>query len=535
MGNWQFLHAAGEPLATSRGYVSPGGCSVYRDAATGKYILVFHTRFVGSGEVHEVRVHQMYLNADDWPVVAPHRYAGETIAATDVGRVVGSYKLINHGKDIAATVKTSTLIALNADGTITGTATGTWLLSGDHFAVLVLGGTTYRGVFARQWDDDNQAWVLAFSALSGNGVAVWGSKTVIDSVPAFVAQPDSQLVVAGARTTLTVLASGEPAPTYQWKKNGVTLDGATGSSLTFANVAAGDAGAYTVVATSRAGTVTSTAATLTVVPPSSGDSRLINISTRAQVGTGGDIMIAGFVIGGTGSKRVLLRATGPALAPFLAGTLADPTLELTTLSGTTLATNDNWDSDNAAAIAAGPGTHFAAGSKDAALIITLPTGQYTALVRGAGNTTGIALVELYDLEPTSPARLINLSTRARPGTGDATMIAGFTVTGSGNRNVLIRALGPTLFNMGLPSGFLPDPQLVLTTLAGTILATNDNWGTPNGAAVSGVGAQVGAFPLATGTRDAALFTTLPEGLYTPQVTDRTGATGIALVEVYEAP
>ena len=183
MGNWQFLPVSGEPRSTSTGYVSPGGCSIYRDPTTGRYFLVFHTRFVGLGEYHEVRVHQFYFNADGWPVVAPHRYAGETIGATNAGLIVGNYKLINHGKDITATVKTSSVITLNIDGSVTGAVTGTWQLSGDHNATLVLGGTTYRGVFSRQWDEDNQIWVLTFSALSGGGVAVWGSKVAIDTTP----------------------------------------------------------------------------------------------------------------------------------------------------------------------------------------------------------------------------------------------------------------------------------------------------------------------------------------------------------------
>ena len=166
MGNYQFLHVAGEPTTTSRGYVSPGGTSATYDPATGKYLLVFHTRFVGRGEEHEVRVHQMFLNADGWLVVAPQRYAQETIAATDANQIPGDFKLINHGKDITATVKNSSIITLNADQSVTGASSGTWQLSGDHFANLTLGGVSYHGIFARLWDDDNQVWTLTFSAIS---------------------------------------------------------------------------------------------------------------------------------------------------------------------------------------------------------------------------------------------------------------------------------------------------------------------------------------------------------------------------------
>ncbi len=273
MGNWQFLHVADDPRPTSRGYVSPGGVSINRDPATGKYLLVFHTRFVGQGEVHEVRVHQMYLNEDGWFVVAPHRYARETIATTAAAGISGDYKLINHGKDITAAVKTSSLITLNAAGAITGQTTGNWQLSGDHDVRLTLAGTTYHGVFSRQWDDDNQAWVLTFSALSADGVAVWGSQlasAMDDSAPAITTQPVSRTVTAGSAVTFSVVASGSPTPTFQWKKGDAEISGATGASFGISVAAASDAGSYTVVVTNSVGSVTSNAATLTVnaAPPS---------------------------------------------------------------------------------------------------------------------------------------------------------------------------------------------------------------------------------------------------------------------------
>ena len=264
MGNWQFLHEAGEPGSTSRGYVSPGGCSIYRDPATGQYLLTFHTRFVGRGEQHEVRVHQMWFNADGWPVVGPQRYAGETIASTDLGRIVGNYKLINHGKDITATVKTSVDISLLANGTVTGATTGTWQLSGEHDVTLVLAGITYRGIFARLWDDDSQVWVLTFTALASNGTAIWGSKVAINTAPAILTNPVGQTVNTGTPVTFTTMASGDPAPTYQWKKDGNTIGGATGSSYIIASATTGDAGSYTVVATNAVNSATSSAAVLTV-------------------------------------------------------------------------------------------------------------------------------------------------------------------------------------------------------------------------------------------------------------------------------
>lgn len=180
MGNWQFQPATGEPIQDATGYVSPGHNSAYYDPDSGKYFLVFHTRFVGRGEAHEVRVHQMYLNDDDWLVAAPHRYAGESLGWLFGFQVAGDYKVINHGKDITPDVKRSTLVTLEHDRRIGGDGEGDWSLSGGKDLVIQLGGVRYQGVFSTQWDDDQGAWVHAFSALSDDGVALWGSR-VIDS------------------------------------------------------------------------------------------------------------------------------------------------------------------------------------------------------------------------------------------------------------------------------------------------------------------------------------------------------------------
>jgi hypothetical protein len=188
------------------------------------------------------------------------------MASTDLGRIVGDYKLINHGKGITATVSTSTAISLLADGSVTGTTTGTWQLAGTNYVTLVLAGTTYRGVFARQWDDDTQVWVLGFTALASNGVAVWGSKVAISTAPVILTNPAGQTVTSGSGVMLTAIVSGDPAPSYQWKKDGVNIPGATNSTYALANASTGDAGTYTVFASNSAGNVTSAGATLTVNP-----------------------------------------------------------------------------------------------------------------------------------------------------------------------------------------------------------------------------------------------------------------------------
>jgi arabinan endo-1,5-alpha-L-arabinosidase len=183
MGSWQFLPVPGEPAATTTGYRSPGHNSAYYDPRTGQYFLVFHTRFAGRGEEHQVRVHQLYLNEDDWLVAAPHRYAGERLDRTHRGEVPGQYKLLNHGKAISPAMNTSVLVTLERDGEVSGPASGRWSLGHRGDFRIVLGDVTYHGVFSTQWDDDNGAWVRAFSALSEDGVAVWGSQPVLSRHP----------------------------------------------------------------------------------------------------------------------------------------------------------------------------------------------------------------------------------------------------------------------------------------------------------------------------------------------------------------
>jgi uncharacterized protein (DUF1800 family) len=270
--------------------------------------------------------------------------------------------------------------------------------------------------------------------------------------------------------------------------------------------------------------------------------RLVNLSTRAQAGTGDAVLTAGFVITG-GTKQVLVRAVGPSLgaAPFnLPGVLADPQLTLFGPdSGTHIAaTNDNWNAADAATFSAVGAFNLVAGSKDSAIVATLAPGNYTAQVTGAGGTTGLALVEVYEVTA-SGGRLINISTRAQVGTGATVMIPGIVVSaGGGTRRFLVRASGPALAGFGL-TGALADPTITLTTQAGTPLATNDNWGTPvgtgaaDGPTLATAFTLAGAFPFPNGSKDAALLVDLGAGNYGIQVSGAGSATGLALVEVYD--
>ncbi len=397
---------------------------------------------------------------------------------------------------------------------------------------------------------------IAVSSISNAGAsfpASFGpySATVISltgptSAPVATSQPSSQSVAVGSTAAFTFGVTGVPTPTYQWYLNGSAVSGATGSTLVVTGATSAQAGSYTCTATNGVGTVTSSPATLAVV--STGDpGRLVNISCRSGVGTGANILIAGFVSGGagtSGTQPVLIRGMGPALVPFnVTGTLPDPALSL--YKGTTVvASNTAWGGSAAISSVDAQVGAFALtnpASKDSALYVpTLSPGGYTAQIAGASGDTGVALAEVYDATPagaytaTSP-RIVNISARVQVGTGPNILIAGFVIGGSTSKTVLIRASGPALAPFGV-TGTLADPQLTLLR-GSTVLASNTGWG--GDAAISGVASSVGAFGWSsTSSLDSAVLVTLPPGAYTAQVAGAAGTpsdTGVALVEVYDVP
>ena len=269
-----------------------------------------------------------------------------------------------------------------------------------------------------------------------------------------------------------------------------------------------------------------------------GTSTLVNLSTRAQVGTGEALLIGGFVTAG-GELRSLIRGVGPSLATFdVAGALDDPWLEVITPGQTGRPTSDNWGDESSTTtsdftqVGAFP---LSAPGLDAALVTTLPGGTHSVLVRGVGERTGIALVEVYAMPSGLPAagRLINLSTRALVGAGDAQLIGGFVLRGDSPRRLLIRAVGPSLSRFGINNP-LADPQVHLFRAGATTpIASNDDVAiSPSPAAIRTSAAGAGAFALDEPTKDAALVVTLEPGIYSAVVSGVNGTTGIALVEVY---
>ncbi|WP_162551092.1 LamG-like jellyroll fold domain-containing protein [Paenibacillus tepidiphilus] len=180
LGNFQFTNINGDPDFQTYGYASPGHNSVDIDPESGKLFNFFHARFPFQGEAHEVRVHQMFMNEDGWPVLAVHRYTGEALEAVQETELAGPYQFVNHGQDTSGTVKSTVQVNLNADGSISGAVTGTWELKGDYYAHLLIDEAEgvqrlYKGVFVKQWDSTRQQQAMTFTAMSELGIAVWGS------------------------------------------------------------------------------------------------------------------------------------------------------------------------------------------------------------------------------------------------------------------------------------------------------------------------------------------------------------------------
>ena len=176
MGGYEFLAAEGDKNKITLAYRSPGHNSAYYDEETGRYFLIFHTRFANSGESFQVRVHQMYMNAEGWPVVSPLRYAGERPEAVDASLQGGVYKVLLHGRDINKVEHESEIITLNVDGSVTGDYTGTWTCDDGVNVRLFLGEHTYTGVMHIALDSSQRTWVTSISALDEEGAALWATR-----------------------------------------------------------------------------------------------------------------------------------------------------------------------------------------------------------------------------------------------------------------------------------------------------------------------------------------------------------------------
>ena len=284
--------------------------------------------------------------------------------------------------------------------------------------------------------------------------------------------------------------------------------------------------------------VTSNPSVVTVSTTST-PSVIANMSVRSRTGpTAAQATLLGFTFQDA-PKTLLLRAAGPALATLgVAGALPNPQF-VVRAGSQDFANNDNWAESPPVSLAAGQvgAFPFANGSADAAVVSTLSPGSWTLMVTSATPASGITLTELYDLDGTPGrdsrgSRLLNVSARASVGAGDSVLIAGFTISGTDPKRVLIRAAGLTLIALGQLDALL-DPKLELFR-GSTMIGNNDNWG--GSSTLLNAFRQVGAFSFLSRTSpDAAMIATLPPGNYTAQVSSTGVGTGTALLEVYELP
>jgi hypothetical protein len=247
-----------------------------------------------------------------------------------------------------------------------------------------------------------------------------------------------------------------------------------------------------------------------------------NISTRARVGTGDNAIIAGFIITGTQPKTGLIRAVGPSLN--MGGALADPAIEVYDADGTLVAANDDWKKGAARQQISDSGL-APTDDLEPAVWGAINPGAYTVAVRGTHEASGIAVVEVYDLDREVDSELANISTRAAVGTDENAMIGGFFVVGDDARRVAIRALGPSLSAPGV----LADPTVELYDANGALLAANDDWRTDQEAEIEATGIPP------SNDAESAIVRSLVPGGYTAIVRGANATTGVALVEVYALP
>jgi sugar lactone lactonase YvrE len=414
-------------------------------------------------------------------------------------------------------------------------------------AVTTLGGTNSRFYYPQ---------AIATDAAGNLYIADGDNQSISKAV--FVASPPSGSAIANASVSSGQSASftlgvAVPPTTYQWQlsndagatwtsiSNNSVYSGATTTTLNVVNITTSMTGSrYRVLLANVAGTSISGTATLTVADVivgtgPTGTARLINVSVRTFVGTGDSIVAVGFGLTGAGTKQLLIRGIGPTLSVFsVSGVLSVPQLGLFNGANTQLNSNAGWGGGAGLASAFASVGAFAlpATSTDCAIFQPLVSNSiYSAIISGANNTTGIALAEVYDADPGTPAtRLTNVSARAFSGTGASVLAAGFVIGGSGTDTLLIRGIGPglTQFSIG---GALAVPQLTLIDSNNVAVATNSGWG--GGAALVAAFSRVGAFQLPAGSADSAMLVTLPPGAYTVQVNGANNTSGVALIEVYE--
>jgi hypothetical protein len=395
---------------------------------------------------------------------------------------------------------------------------------------------------------------------SAGSVTSTGAVLAVTSPTGAPSTPASAGGFASSATEVTLswlaAASGNAASGYKVER---ATDSSFGSGLTSFNLSTAstsyvDATAsanttyfYRISAVNAAGASAPTSAiqVVTLASNRTGATAFANIATRAFCGTGNSVTIGGFVVSGSAPKRVLVRAVGPSLTNQGIGqseVLLDPMIEVHQGSPV-IASNDNWgDNTNAAEIAStaaqiGASAFLSTDSKSSAVLLSLNPGVYSFVASGKGGTSGVVLLEVYDADTSGGgSHFANIATRAFSTTGNGVTIGGFVVAGAAPKQVLMRAVGPTLTKQGIgQTEVLVDPTIELHQ-GSPIIAINDNWGdNANSAAIMSTGARIGATPFdVADTASSALLLKLPPGVYSFIARGKADAPGIVLVEVYDA-
>jgi uncharacterized delta-60 repeat protein len=331
---------------------------------------------------------------------------------------------------------------------------------------------------------------------------------------------------------LALFVNGSLAQQINIPAAGATAEDAGSYSFVFKPPAPGSY-ALVIVATAKSGVTTSSdVIAVTADTPS----RIVNVSTRMFTDIGDNALIGGVIVAGADSKKIVVRALGPSVgAAGIAGAMQNPTLELRNGNGVLFAQNDNWRNDSAATAIKSLGLQ-PSDDRESALLATVSPGNYTAVVRGANEESGVALVEVYDLDNLAVnAKLANISTRGQVLTADKVMIGGFVVAGGADKKVIIRAIGPSLAAIGI-QGALSNPTLELHAANGALIARNDDWQTTQ---IGGIITADQKNEVIASTippkeeHESAIVAHLKPGAYTAIVRGANDSAGIALVEIYD--
>ncbi len=477
--------------------VAVGASATFNVVATGTAPLTYQW-FKGDAVISSATSASLTIN----PVAANDAGSYTVKISNAAGNVTSAAALLTvtpapSSAPVITTQPASLTVAAGASATFSVTATGAGTLSYAWFKegrLVALGAnSTFTIESADQADAGSYRVVVTApggstvsnsATLTVTGTTVPPPPPVTGTAPTITTQPASLIVAANAKATFTVVATGSPAPSYRWMKDGHEIGGGSSATLTISSASLDDAGVYTVKVSNSAGNVTSAPASLTV-NVIAGTITSAPASTTAKAGT---------------DVKLTVAATGTNLTyqwKFNDRPIKDATTATLTLTN----------------------------------VGVLAAGDYSVIVSN-GNNAAAATAAALDV--TTDARLVNIATRGHVGQDDQVLICGFVTRGTSQKKILLRAVGPTLGTAFNVADALANPKLTLYSAnrGNAVIDSNSGWG--GSATLAAAFTQVGAFPLPPASADAALFESLGSGAYSATVTAPNNSSGVALVEVYDA-